>query len=63
MKFVLIFMLITDGVGSFGTTAEFDDKAACMAALEDIHQTRLASLDAHYNGWVLSQCYPKASQP
>lgn len=62
MKFILIFMLITDGVGSFALTAEFDDEPACVAALKKIDQTRVASLDAHYNGWVYEDCLPKTSR-
>jgi hypothetical protein len=52
-------MLITDGVGSFGYTAEFNDKEACENALKVIQETRLASLDAHYNGWLVANCFPK----
>lgn len=64
MKYVLIFMLITDGVGSFGFTAEFDDKAACLEALGDMENARLHSLDMgmRYNASVHRECYPKGSE-
>jgi hypothetical protein len=64
MKYVLIFMLITDGVGSFGFTAEFNDKDACEVALEAVQEARRHGLTMgmHYNGSLVGGCYPKGTK-
>lgn len=61
MKYVLM-ILITNGVAPVtqetrvGMTAEFDDRAACVFALEQWHRSAVRST-------LVGNCFPKGSQP
>jgi hypothetical protein len=64
MKFVLIFLLFSHadgGAGSPALTAEFNDLSSCTKAMDAIRLTQRASLDGHYNAWVLLDCFPKGN--
>lgn len=63
MKYVLIFMLLTQEFGSVSVTAEFDDKPACTVALEALRETQSRAFDSEpHNGYLVGECYPKGSK-
>jgi hypothetical protein len=66
MKFILIFLLLSQGDNGLGpspsVTAEFNDLPSCTKAKDVIRQTQLASDDAHYSAWLVLDCFPKGAE-
>lgn len=64
MKYVLIFLVITDATwGAYSVTAEFDDKPACMEVLNVLHATQERTFDhlEKHSSNVVMGCYPKGT--
>ncbi|PKA40438.1 hypothetical protein CWR43_28070 [Rhizobium sullae] len=60
MKYVLIFVLITKGFGSFSVTTEFDTIEACETANIDLREMHAAVSEPH-NAYIHGKCYPKGN--
>jgi hypothetical protein len=64
MKYILIFLVITDAeFGAYSLTAEFDDKPACMEVLEKLRLTRQGTFEhlEPHSANIVEGCYPKGS--
>ena len=58
MKFVLIFVYMSNWYGSYSVTAEFNDETACETAANDLVENALA-LSGKFNATIRHKCYPK----
>lgn len=58
MKFVLIFVYMSNWYGSYSVTAEFNSEAACIEAANDLVKNAL-DLAGRFNATIKHKCYPK----
>jgi hypothetical protein len=58
MKFVLIFVYMSQYYGSYSVTQEFDTMAACTAAENRLVDNAL-DLSGRFNATVTHNCWPK----
>ena len=58
MKFVLIFVYMSNWYGSYSVTAEFNSEAACQIAVNDLVENA-RDLAGKFNATIKHKCYPK----